>query len=654
MAMRGNTFSLIVVIAVLLTALPLTSSDSDASEDALRLDMICPTAPEGFRIMNVSAHTVDLRGYTVTDGEGTVTFSERLDIPPGCTVTVMSSQPEPWMCISDYRLYGQDGITAKRFTLADAGDDIYLKEGETVVDSFAWGSVYSSGWDGAGLERIPKKTVALRNHAFGMDGETEEWRAYVPGATLYHFTRTYPDCTVIPFSFPESDGSEIVSAIQSAERTVDISVYTISHPGIASVLAHVLSNGVRVRILVEGSPAGGIPSEEISMLTSLVKLGADVHVIKSNDSYKRFPYVHTKYALIDGDTAVITSENWTESAFSGNRGWGCVIIDSSLTGYLELFFESDFDPSKQDIAELKRLFPTAVASKIPEFSPVASDFRTYTADITPVISPDYSRKTLMSFISGASGRLYSQQLYVEYGWLEYGDNPLSRMEDLAHAGVDCRLLVDVTYDDPLDDDPEDGYGIFAHYDGTDLLNVRYEDSDLFGMAHNKGIVKDSSVWIGSMNWTENSVSRNREVSVIIDSPEIADYYATLFLTDWGQDYQGEVILDVKVTGAEYGQQAILDATRSAAPQGSVFEWDLDGDGECERRGRSASWRFYSDTECVLKVTTPDGDVYEHTFTVSLEDEGSDEKPTIDGPVKYVPLAVLGAIIIGLKRIRRSA
>ena len=649
--MRGKTILLLVVSVLLVSALPICADCSQAEDAELCLDMVCPTTPEGFTIVNVSSHAVDLRDYTVTDGEGTVTFSQRIEIAAGGTVTVMAAKPDPWMRIDNYILYGQNGITAKKFTLADAGDDIYLKKGDTVVDSFAWGSVYANGWNGAGLEKIPKKTVAARNHAYGMDGETEEWRTYVPGMTLYHFTRTYCGCEVIPFSFPESDGGEIISAIQDADSTVDISIYTISHPSVFSVLAHVISKGVRVRILVEGSPAGGMPSEEISMLTALYRMGADVHVIKSSDSYKRYPYVHSKYAIIDRDTTIITSENWTESSFSSNRGWGCIIRSRECAEYLEQFFESDFDPSKQDITTLRDLYPTATASQIPGYTPVGNDYRTYTADITPVVSPDYSRKTLMTFLSSAEERLYSQQLYVEYDWLEYGDNPLSKMEDLAHAGIDCRLLVDVTYDDPLDSDIRDGYGIFSYYGENGLLNVRYEDSTLFTMAHNKGIVKDDCVWIGSMNWTENSVSRNREMSVIIHSEEIADFYADLFLTDWGKEFDGTVSLDVKIDGVVYGKYATLDASDSSVPPGSVFEWDLDGDGQYERKGRSVTWRFYADTGCILRVTDPDGNVYEHEFPVSLDAE-EDEPATIDGPIKYLPLAVLGAIIIGVKRIRR--
>ena len=258
----------------------------------------------------------------------------------------------------------------------------------------------------------------------------------------------------------------------------------------------------------------------------------------------------------------------------------------------------------------------------------------------------------MTYLSDASERVYSQQLYVDYDWLGGGDNPLSEMEHLAQSGVDCRLLVDVTYDDPFDSDLKDGYGIVAYYEENGLLDVRYEESSAFSMAHNKGIVKDDTVWIGSMNWTENSVSSNREMSVIIRSQEVSDIYADLFLTDWGIEFDGTVSLSVSVSGNGYGEYSTLDASDSSVPQGSVFEWDLDGDGEYEKTGRSVRWKFYEGTDCRLRVTTPEGTEHEYAFTVSFDEEGGGIR--LDGPIKYLPLVILCIMIIAVKRIRRAS
>ncbi|GAI26212.1 unnamed protein product [marine sediment metagenome] len=46
------------------------------------------------------------------------------------------------------------------------------------------------------------------------------------------------------------------------------------------------------------------------------------------------------------------------------------------------------------------------------------------------------------------------------------------------------------------------------------------------------IVDNTSVLISSINWNENSVTRNREAGIIIENEEIALYYAEVFFYDW--------------------------------------------------------------------------------------------------------------------------
>jgi phosphatidylserine/phosphatidylglycerophosphate/cardiolipin synthase-like enzyme len=42
------------------------------------------------------------------------------------------------------------------------------------------------------------------------------------------------------------------------------------------------------------------------------------------------------------------------------------------------------------------------------------------------------------------------------------------------------------------------------------------------------IVDNKSVLISSINWNENSFTKNREIGVIIESYEVAKYYADVF------------------------------------------------------------------------------------------------------------------------------
>jgi phosphatidylserine/phosphatidylglycerophosphate/cardiolipin synthase-like enzyme len=57
--------------------------------------------------------------------------------------------------------------------------------------------------------------------------------------------------------------------------------------------------------------------------------------------------------------------------------------------------------------------------------------------------------------------------------------------------------------------------------------------DYYTHCHNKGLVIDrESVIVSSTNWSENSIARAREAGVLIESPEVAQYFAEVFEFDW--------------------------------------------------------------------------------------------------------------------------
>ena len=644
--MRVNPTLLLLILTI--TILPFITSDSDGD---IELDMVCPTETEGFTIVNNTSYDTDLKGWHISDGEGRVTFTESMILKPGYTVTIMSQTPEDWMQLESYILFGESGVTNDKFSLNDKGDELYIidKDGR-----MRYSFCYGESTDPDPFPKIPKGHVALRNHAYGYPGETEEWILHVPGRTLYHFQRTYEDCEVIPFSFPESNGDEILAQIQGADDTIRISIYTFDNKRIASALRHALERGVEVMMLIEGQPAGGIDSEQVRVLTTLWESGADIRMIHSQESYKRYQYVHSKYAIIDDDTTIITSENWTDSAFSGNRGWGTCIIDEGCARYLSDIFDSDFT-DKGDLVDFRERYATSLPYLLEPYSLIDVSFRTYIADVSPIVCPDYSLKSLREYILSAEERIYSQQLNVQYDWTTGDDNPLQWMRAMGSKGVDSRLLVDVTYDSPDDDDNGDGYGLYTIYRDDPNIQIRYLQSSFSGLMHNKGIIVDDTVWIGSMNWTDNSITSNREMSVIIHSKEITDIYAELFLNDWGVEFDGTICLSVDISDVVFGEYTELDASGSSVPFGSEFRWNLDDDDEYERTGISIEWKFYEDRDCTLTVISPEGDVYRYEFKVIIGSTSEEDTVTgtylLKGPLKYIPLTVIVLGIILLRRLK---
>ena len=61
----------------------------------------------------------------------------------------------------------------------------------------------------------------------------------------------------------------------------------------------------------------------------------------------------------------------------------------------------------------------------------------------------------------------------------------------------------------------------------------YTNWSIFCKVHNKGMIVDNrTVLISSINWNENSLTRNREAGVIIQNEDVASYYASVFFHDW--------------------------------------------------------------------------------------------------------------------------
>ena len=626
-----------MAVISLLIVVPVVSDDSDADYCLLRLGAVYPTESfEGFAIINYG-RTTDLNGYSVTDGEGTVTFTRSFNIYREEMVYFCKTEPPSWMDMDRVVTYGQYGITMKGLALADNGDDIHLMKGDMLIDSFVYGSGTSSkgGWVGDAFSKITKNHIALRTSLSDTDS-TADWTMAVPGRSNFRNDTAY-DAMVTPISFPD-DHSSLFCTLQDAESSIDISVYMLSHPRVVSSLLSSLGSGVSVRILVEGSPAGGMTSSEIKALKTLSQNGAEVRVMKQCDGYRAYSYIHNKYAVVDGTVTILTTENWQESSFSSNRGWGAVIESDGYSSFMESVFESDFSRT-YDVVGFEELFPTAEIGDYGTYQKETPTGSSYKAVVRPVLSPDNSYDRMRSFISSAEERVYSEQLDVQYEWIGGEDNPISWMMD-ASDDVDRRLLVDVTFDDRNDSDYKDGYGVI---DALSSTSIRTRSPLFEGMTHNKGVIVDDKVWIGSVNWTYNSFMDNRESAVIIESSEVTDYFASLFMEDWEKD---EVIIEREYS---IGVQSKGDVYMFEAEgvDGCVCRWDLDGDGIYDREGARVVAGF-GQGHHLITLRVDDGvEIRELTAEVDPCKE-SDPLPI---PMKYYPIIVICAVIIAFNIIR---
>ena len=636
----------VILILLLVTAVPFACEDACAANDEhLWLYEIITTGSfESVTVYNGGTSNVNMKNYYLDDGEGTLRFTADLIIKPKGYAAFASTQPEAWFT-RDHYLYGTNGIVAKSFILADNGDEVSLKRtsGE-VLDAFVYGNgdTSISGWKGDAFSRIPAGKAAVRASAFDTD-TAADWKLTVIGRTdeKVNSSGTF-DALVTPFVFPDSKGYPLFNALENAQNEVLISMYILDHKEIVSLLVMLLERGVSVTILLEGSPVGGVPDTELRYMNLLCGKGADVYMIKSNNGYKRYDLVHNKYAVIDSSTVVVTSENWREGSFNGNRGWGALIESEAYAEYMKRIFIEDSGIERHDVFTLGSLYSAISPITVAQYRMKENQsYAKYEATVKPVLSPDFSFEYLKREITNASYRVYSQQMSIQYAWTDVtSSSPVSWSLTAAGNGADVRILADVTFDD-LDSSSWNGMTISLIND-MEGIQARVMNNDGFSLTHNKGVIIDDTVWISSINWTNAAFMNNREVAVAVMSYEVAEYYASYFLADWGCD--ADTGITVSVRGGIAGEPVVLDASSSSYPYGSLFEWDLDGDGRADRTGVKIAAMFAEGVhECILYVTEPSGIIHAYEFTViTAPKSGTD----VLGPyIKYAPILAVMLLIL---------
>ncbi|MDR0523742.1 MAG: phospholipase D-like domain-containing protein [Candidatus Methanoplasma sp.] len=566
---------------------------------------------EGVSVFNYGPSAVSLGGYSIRDDntgkEGSIAFGAGISISPGERLTVVKEiGAGDWFSSREGVLsFGSPGITVTgSFALADAGDDVYLYRDGSVVDAMCYGSkAAGEGWSGPAV-KVSSKKFFLRVGATDTD-TAADWIATNPGFTNLPFSPSLLfDAVVTPFLFPESQGEPVYRALESAKSEVLISIYQLTSRNVAALLCELESRigdeHVDVTVTLEGHALGYDMSTELTLMRAVSDAGGDVALINDGiaGNYERFSYFHNKYAVIDGEKVVITSENWTTGNMgpgTGNRGWGAVIESPGYAQYMRSVFMSDRDPSFGDIHPLLEAYPDSKPATGLSYSPPpAVSSPRVPAEVSPVLSPDNSYAALRYYMEHAESRIYSEQLDLSSSFtVTSAGSPVKWMADAAERGVDARFILDAS---------NDSGG--AHASEVNLINsvtgvhaAVIKGGQGFSTTHNKGLVIDDSVWLGSVNWTPNSFDNNREAAALMRSAELAEIYSGWFLADWAANAPAAGALTVTCSPADIRTDSKVAFTVHGGGAGARYEWDVLGDG---------SW-MESNAATIVRQDLPAGD-----------------------------------------------
>lgn len=299
-----------------------------------------------------------MRNWSISDGEGSIRFVSDQWLLPGKTCTLSFNTTSYWNAYDRLPDISLDQASSKAlvnvtgsFRLADAGDAVALiSQDGTTLDALKYGSEDESldGWFGPAIPSLRKGEVAKRLEIGDEPVDTNrasDWmpfREYRYGYTEFGpMSFSVPPRAVTAFTSPDCSLELISEAISSSKMSICACTYEFSSVPITEGILQALERGVRVRLLVDGAPAGDMAEDEVACLSVLRCAGAYVLIVNgnlSNDVVQHVGALHAKYIVIDSSLTVVMSENLVEDGLPqdrvfGNRGWGVMVNDNSLAGY---------------------------------------------------------------------------------------------------------------------------------------------------------------------------------------------------------------------------------------------------------------------------------------------------------------------------------
>jgi phosphatidylserine/phosphatidylglycerophosphate/cardiolipin synthase-like enzyme len=258
-------------------------------------------------------------------------------------------------------------------------------------------------------------------------------------------------------------------------------IYLMGYGGILDTLSAKAKAGVTVRVILDGVSERSANQKYYDLLKA-----AGVQVEWSDT---QFPYMHAKSFVVDSRDAVISTGNYSLTySIQRERNFVAHVTDPYDVADLAALFDADW----------QRLTPDLSCTRL-------------------VVSPVNSRQRILETLNGAKSTLVIEQM-------QFADNDVRAIvAQRKVAGVDVRVLLAAPS------------WISENTDAANFLKganipVRYMTKP---DVHVKAFVADGkTAYMGSENMSYTSLSKNREVGLILTDASSVKPIADTFESDW--------------------------------------------------------------------------------------------------------------------------
>ena len=271
---------------------------------------------------------------------------------------------------------------------------------------------------------------------------------------------------------PDQGLQPIYALISSAQKTIDMTMYELSDTQMVTLLTTAAGNGLTVRVILDQN------NEKANNTTAYNALTAGkVQVNWANPIYA---CTHQKTITIDSATSAIMTLNLTPEDYSTTRDFAVITNDANDVAAIETTFNADFVDGT--------------------ITPPTGD--------NLVWSPTNARSAITNLINGAAATLLiSQEEFDDSGMV-------SAVEAALQRGVAVTMVQENLkgeYSSVLNELKAAGASIATYSSRTGYY------------IHAKTLLADygtaqASLFVGSENFTKESLDDNRELGLIFNDP----------------------------------------------------------------------------------------------------------------------------------------